>query len=195
VNDNLDFYIFNSFYMIFNTIDSDSDGDINWDTNDYIIMSNNFSTTDRVQSVVSNAGANMDLVPFLGMAYTIDYIKQTAFTNSEQLSYNSINLVNSAMLSSNTKAVVAMISNTFTAMITNLNSFFDFFNTNNLTNLFKVGDYNLLTNLFTNNYAVFTNKLYGQGIWPPSRISNAMPDMVNVYPVLTNYYQHISLDW
>lgn len=194
VNDNLDFYIFNNFYSIFNMIDSDSDNDINWDTNDYLIMSNNMSITNRVDTVIADVATTMDLVPVVAMAYNINYVKKISFTNAQQWCNNSIALVNAAMISDSTKAVVTMISNTFTGNVSNLNDAFDAFDTMDLAAIFGGGNYEPLTNYFTNDYDVLTNQLYNQGIWPPSQVTNAMPDMTNVYPVLTNYYGRITLD-
>jgi hypothetical protein len=194
VNDSLNYFIFNSFYTIFNTIDANNNDNIDFDTNDYIMMYPDLTTTNRVQDVIDNSISNADLVPVIGMAYNFNYVKRVSFTNSQYWSYRSINVVNNALLSTNTKAVVTMISNTFVHYITNLNTFFDYFTTNSLSGRLGLGSDALLTNFFTNNFDVFTNELYSQGIWPASEITNAMPDMTNIYPVLTNYYGVTNFD-
>lgn len=195
VNDNLNFFIFCGYYAVFYLIDSDNDGDIDSDTNDYIIMDSNFITSNRVFEVIGTNLINSNMVPIIGMANTFYHIKRVGYTNMRYWSDRSLGIIGSSLYNTNTLEVVKKISNVFVTYDTNFDTFFKFFETNSLVDLIGGGDPTNLMFFFNTNYDVFTNQVYLEGMWPPSDISNAMPDMTNIYPILTNYYGTASLDY
>lgn len=196
VNDNLNFFIFCGYYSVFYLIDTDNDGDIDSDTNDYIIMDSNYVTSNRVFDVIATNLTNRNMVPIIGMAYTFNHIKKTGYTNLRYWSDRSLGILSSSLYNASTLAIINQMSNIFVNYDTNFGTFFSFFETNKLIDMIGGGDPTNLTLFFTNDYDVFINQVYLEGIWPPSAITNAMPDMTNVYPILQTNYGHLfSLDY
>jgi hypothetical protein len=185
VNINLNFYIFNTFSSLFILADTDNDRNIELDTNDLLIISNDFTLTERI------SGMTNSMISLLGAVNTLNSKKQgyyTAFTNS----LVSLEYVNNALVTTEAKAMLQGIITPISGFGSGIDSIFSNFQHLNLTNTFGVGNYNLITNLFTNNYTVFTNQLYQEGITNPNDITNIIPDFTNSYGALTNYYGRAS---
>lgn len=189
VNINLNYFIFNSFYSIFGVADTDNDSDIRWDTNDYIILDDNLNFSNRILEVLDDAVLANNLVPFVGMAYKINYIKRRAFVSSQSNSLTAIGVVAAALDNESTLSTVLLISNSFAGYISSLDTYFTFFDTNTLLTIPGNPTFaDVANNLFPATYDDLTNEVALEGIWPPSEITNAFPDMTSVYPELTNKY-------
>jgi hypothetical protein len=181
---NLNFYLFNTFYAIFNMADANNNGNISSDSNDFIIINPGLQVTNRIDT---NSLTNMFM--FLDAANNIEH-KRLQFTNLINISTVSKNTVMNELTTTDAKKIVNMVATMLDGVITNVTNSFTNIDSMNLSNTFGLPTYDSITNLpeISNGMSNFLSNLGLIGITNGNDITNIIPDLTNYYPFIIGYY-------
>ncbi|OHD55971.1 MAG: hypothetical protein A2Y33_10960 [Spirochaetes bacterium GWF1_51_8] len=190
ININLNFLLFNTAYAAFIIGDSDQDGDILWDTNDYLIFFPDLSMSNNLPNTTN-------FITAIEMLVTINAIIPQFTTLISRTEY-SLDIIANSVTSSTVKAEVSNISASITSMKNSVLSNFDY--VSNLTSLSQFGISSIedLTNLWMmdgfmpTNYTDFTNAMAAAGITDlvdmESQLTQIFPDLTNFNDLISNYF-------
>ena len=190
ININLNFLLFNTAYAAFIIGDSDQDGNIVQDTNDYLIFFPNLSMSNNLPNTTN-------FITAIEMLVTINKIIPQFTTLISRTEY-SLGIIQNGVYSSLVKTEVSNLSASITAMKDSVLSNFEYIS--NLTSLAQFGIVDLydLTNLWQNegymptNYTEFTNAMALAGITNlqdmEAQLTQIFPDLTNFNDLISNYF-------
>lgn len=216
---NLNFYIFNNFYSIFDLLDSNTNFNIQNDTNDVIVISSDFqidsnnsklfTTINHLQGENPNPFYLLEIPPLIGLlAY-----KYSNFSNNIEKSEIAISNVYTSLESTNAKALLEELTSGMRIIvsgiedgITGLSSLSYNSNTNfnlfSLTNIYEITNIIQITNFQITNNDMVTNYLQeaGYGTNDYDKFTNDLAqagitnveELTNIVPGLSNISEILS---
>ncbi len=186
---NLNFFVFNTLYAAFFIADTDNDQDIQTDTNDYFIISNDLTFAANLPNLTNDFIKSIQIINAMYDKVNSFMVLVDRSDQSLSLLSNSIHSSEGIALLTNVEAQIEsirlMIETNFSD-VSNLTALSQF----NLTNVSDIT--NLIYQSGLTNYSDFTNQMYGAGITNledlQSQVTNIFPDLTNLNSLISNLY-------
>lgn len=178
---NINFFMFNTLYAAFFIADTDNDLDVQMDTNDYFLISNDLTFVAVLPDVTNNFIKTLALINAMK-------VKVNGFVNLIEKSEDSLLLLSNSIHSADGMSYLMSIQYQLFSIKDMIVS--NFVQVSNLTAMdqFGLSDPNMITNLLfetgVTNYADFTNQMFEAGI---TNMSDMESMVTNMYPDLTNF--------